>query len=220
MAVFGLVVTLLTGCANPRTEVEVHLDKTVETLLDAISMRDDGAILSLAANPPNFGEGGRLEDDVAGFLYDGDFVRTFSSDARSVVEIMALGPLQVHIVREEGGRATAIFAPARSGETAQVLFRHREPGHGSFHTRAVRGRSASSLVLQQALDARLFRLRVPSNRRPLGAAVQHLLCFNRRPLLGALRIAARTAPFASPTDCGSHRSIRDSIEPVARHRPR
>lgn len=121
VGVFALMVTLLSGCANPRTEVEVHLDKTVETLLDAIRTRDDAAILSLAANPPNFGERGRLEDDVAGFLYDGDFVRTYSSDARSVVEIMALGPLQVHIVREEGSRATAIFAPEGSGETAQVL---------------------------------------------------------------------------------------------------
>ena len=121
VAVCGLVVTLLTGCANPRTEADARLDKTIETLLGAIRTRDDGAILSLAANPPNFGEGGRLEDDVAGFLYDGDFVRTYVSGARSVVEIMALGPLQVHIVHEEGGRATAIFAPARSGETAQVL---------------------------------------------------------------------------------------------------
>ncbi len=121
MVLFGLAVTLLAGCANPRTEADVRLDKTVETLLVAIRTRDDSAILSLAANPPNFGKRGRLEDDVAGFLYDGDFVRTYNPDARSVVEIMALGPLQVHIVREEGGRATAISAPERSGETAQVL---------------------------------------------------------------------------------------------------
>ncbi len=67
VVVFGLVVILLFGCANPKTETDARLDKTIETLLDAISTRDDGAILSLAANPPNFGERDRLEDDVAGF---------------------------------------------------------------------------------------------------------------------------------------------------------
>ena len=121
MVLFGLAVTLLAACANPRTESDARLDKTVETLLDAIRTRDDSAILSLAANPPNFGERGRLEDDVAGFLYDGDFVRTYNPDARSVVEIMALGPLRVHIVREKGGRDRATFAPKRSGEKTQVL---------------------------------------------------------------------------------------------------
>jgi len=121
MVLFGLAVTLLAGCANPRTEADVRLDKTVETLLDAIRTRDDSAILSLAANPPNFGKRGRLEDDVAGFLYDGDFVRTYNPDARSVVEIMALGRLLIRIVREKGGPTAVISSPKLPDEKARVL---------------------------------------------------------------------------------------------------
>ena len=110
---------LLVGCANLETETDARLDKTVETLLEAIRARDDGVILSLAANPQDFGENGRLQDDVAGFLYDDDYVRGFNPEARSVVEIMALGPLRIHILREKGGSATVIFSPKLPGEKAR-----------------------------------------------------------------------------------------------------
>jgi len=112
-------VGLLVGCTNPETETDARLDKTVETLLEAIRARDDGVILSLAANPQDFGENGRLQDDVAGFLYDGDHVRGFNPEARSVVEIIALGPLRVHILREKGGSATVISSPKLPGEKAR-----------------------------------------------------------------------------------------------------
>ncbi len=117
----ALVVTLLSGCANPRTEADARLDNTIETLLDAIRTQDDGAILSLEANPPNFGERGRLEDDVAGFLYDGDFVRTYNPDARSVVEIIARGPLRIRIVRQQDGGTTVFFIPEQFKEQARVV---------------------------------------------------------------------------------------------------
>ena len=109
--VLGLAVSLTAGCATLEIETDARLDKTVETLLEAIRARDDGVILSLAANPQAFGENGRLQDDVAGFLYDGDHVRGYNPEARSVVEIMALGPLRVHILREKGGPIAVISSP-------------------------------------------------------------------------------------------------------------
>lgn len=121
VAVFALVLSVLAGCADPKTEADARLDKTIETLLDAIRTQDDGAILSLTAEPQTFGEHGRLIEVVAGFLYDGDVVRTYSPDARSVVEIMALGPLQVHIVREKGGPAAVISSPKLPSEKARVV---------------------------------------------------------------------------------------------------
>ncbi len=117
----GMSVGLLVGCANLGTETDTRLDKTVETLLEAIRARDDGVILSLAANPQAFGENDRLQGDVAGFLYDGDHVRGYNPEARSVVEIMALGPLRAHILREKGGPATVISSPKPPRENAQVV---------------------------------------------------------------------------------------------------
>ncbi len=119
--VLGWAVSLIAGCANLGTETDARLDKTVEMLLEAIRARDDGAVLALTANPQDFGENGRLQDDVAGFLYDGNYIRRFSPSARSVVEIMALGPLRVRIVREQEGRATAIFIPERFEQKTQVV---------------------------------------------------------------------------------------------------
>ena len=121
VVLFGLAVSLIAGCANPGTTADARLDKTIETLLEAIRARDDGAVLSLAANPQVFGENGRLRDDVAGLLYDGDYMRGHNLDARSVVEIMALGPLRVHIVRDEGGPAEIVSSPKLPGEKARVV---------------------------------------------------------------------------------------------------
>jgi hypothetical protein len=121
VALLGLAVSLIAGCVTLETETDARLDKTVETLLEAIRARDDSVILSLAANPQAFGENGRLQDDVAGFLYDGDHVRGFNPEARSVVEIIALGPLRVHIVREKGGPAAVISSPKPPRENAQVV---------------------------------------------------------------------------------------------------
>jgi hypothetical protein len=115
----GLAVSLIAGCANLENETDARLDKTIQTLLDAIRARDDGAILSLAASPQTFSEGGRFIEDVAGFLYDGDYIRGYNPDARSVVEIMALGSLRVHIVHQQDG-ATVLFIPERFEEQAQV----------------------------------------------------------------------------------------------------
>ena len=119
--VLGLAVSLIAGCASLETETDARLDKTVETLLEAIRARDDGVILSLAANPQAFGENGRLQGDVAGFLYDGDHVRGYNPEARSVVEIMALGPVRVHILREKGGPTAVISSPKPPRENAQVV---------------------------------------------------------------------------------------------------
>ena len=121
VALFGLAVSLIAGCANPETDTDAWLNESVETLLDAIRARDDGAILALAANPQVFGENGRLKDDVAGFLYDGDFIRGYNPDARSVVEIMALGPLGVHIVWDKGGPVSIVSSPKLAGENARVV---------------------------------------------------------------------------------------------------
>ncbi len=121
VALLGLAVSLIAGCANLETETDARLDKTVETLLEAIRARDDGVILSLAANPQDFGGNGRLQGDVAGFLYDGDHVRGYNPEARSVVEIMALGPLRVHILREKGGPTAAISSLNPLRENAQVV---------------------------------------------------------------------------------------------------
>ena len=121
MVVLSLAFILLAGCAKPGPETDVQLDNAIETMLEALRARDDGAVLSLAVNPQDIGENGRLDDDVARFLYDGDYLRGFSPDARSVVEIMALGPLRVHIVREQGGRATVLFIPERFEEKAEVV---------------------------------------------------------------------------------------------------
>jgi hypothetical protein len=90
-------------------------------LLEAIRARDDGAILSLAANPQDFGENGQLKDDVAGFLYDGDYMRGYNSDARSVVEIMALGTLRIHTNWDEGGPTAVISSRKLPGENARVV---------------------------------------------------------------------------------------------------
>ncbi len=121
MALFGLAFSSISGCANLETETVARLDKTVETLLEAIRAHDDGAILALAANPQDFGENGRLRDDVAGFLYDGDYMRGHNTDARSVVEIMVLGSLRIHIVRDEGGPAEIVSSPKLAGEKARVV---------------------------------------------------------------------------------------------------
>ncbi len=121
IVLFGLTVGLLTGCASPEIEMDIQLDKTIETLLDAIRTRDDDAILSLTAEPQSFSENGRLEDDVAGFLYDGAFVRGFNPDARSVVEVMAFGSLRVQVVRENGSRATALFIPEQFEEASRSV---------------------------------------------------------------------------------------------------
>ncbi len=121
MVLFGLAVGLLASCVSSEIEKDIQLEKAIETMLEALRARDDGAILALAAKPQDFGENGRLQDDVAGFLYDGDYIRGYGPDARSVVEILALGPLRVHIVRELGGRATVLFIPERFEEKAQVV---------------------------------------------------------------------------------------------------
>ncbi len=121
VALLGLAVSFVAGCANLDTETGAQLDKTVETLLEAVRARDDGAILALTANPQDFSENGRLKDDVAGFLYDGDYIRGYNPDARSVVEIMALGPLRIHILRDEGGPAAIVSSPMLSGEKARVV---------------------------------------------------------------------------------------------------
>ena len=65
--------------------------------------------------------GGRLKDDVAGFLYDGDYMRGYNSEARSVVEIMALGPLRVHIIRDGGGPTAVISSPESPDEKARSV---------------------------------------------------------------------------------------------------
>ena len=121
MAGFALAFTLLAGCSAPRTAADAQLDKTIQTLLNAIRAHDNVAILSLTAEPQTFGEHGRLMEDVAGFLYDGDSIRENSPDARSVVEIMALGPLQIHILREKVDRVTVISSPQQPGEKARVV---------------------------------------------------------------------------------------------------
>ena len=120
--VLGLAVSLTAGCATLEIETDARLDKTVETLLEAIRARDDGVILSLAANPQAFGENGRLQGDVAGFLYDGDHVRGYNPEARSVVEIMALGPVRAHILREKGGPATVISSPKPPVKMRKLLW--------------------------------------------------------------------------------------------------
>ena len=84
MILFGLAVGLLTSCSSSEIERDIQLEKAVETMLEALRARDDGAILALAANPQDFGENGRLQEDVAGFLYDGDYIRGYGPDARSV----------------------------------------------------------------------------------------------------------------------------------------
>jgi hypothetical protein len=119
--VLGLAVSLIAGCANLGTETDARLDKTVEMLLEAIRARDDGAVLALTANPQDFGENGRLQDDVAGFLYDGDYIRGHNTDVRSVVEIMALGSLRIHILRDEGGPTAVISSPKLAGEKSRVV---------------------------------------------------------------------------------------------------
>lgn len=121
VALLGLAISFIIGCATLETETDARLDKTVEMLLEAIRARDDGVILSLAANPQDFGENGRLQDNVAGFLYDGNHVRGYNSEARSVVEIMALGPLGVHIVREKGGPTAVISFPKLPSEKARSV---------------------------------------------------------------------------------------------------
>ena len=120
VALFGLAVSLIAGCANPETGSDAQLNKTIQLLLEAIRARDDGAILALAAKPQDFGENGRLHDEVAGFLYDGHYIRGSNPDARSVMGIMALGPLQVHILWERGNRATVLFVPEQFEEQLQV----------------------------------------------------------------------------------------------------
>lgn len=121
MVVLGLAFNLLAGCAKLDPEMGAQLDNTIETMMEALRARDDGAILSLAANPQDFGENGRLEHDVAGFLYDGDFIRGYNPDARSVVEIMALGRLLIRIVREKSGPTAVISSPKLPDEKARVL---------------------------------------------------------------------------------------------------
>ncbi len=121
VALFGLAVSLIAGCANPETGSDAQLNKTIQLLLEAIRARDDGAILALAAKPQDFGENGRLHDEVAGFLYDGDYIRGYNPDARSVVEIMALGPLRVHVVRDEGGPLAVVSSPKPAGEKWQIV---------------------------------------------------------------------------------------------------
>jgi hypothetical protein len=121
MALLGMVLSVLAGCAHRGTSVDAQLDKTIQILLDAIRARDDGAILSLATNPQSFGEGGRFIDAVAGFLYDGDNLRENHPEVRSVVEIMALGPLRVHIVRDDVGPTAIISSPKNRGEKARVV---------------------------------------------------------------------------------------------------
>jgi len=116
-----LAVSIIIGCATLETETDARLNRTVETLLEAVRARDDGAILALTANPQDFSENGRLKDDVAEFLYDGDHTRGHNPDARSVVEIMSLGPLRVHIVRDEDGPAAIVSSPMLSGEKARVV---------------------------------------------------------------------------------------------------
>ncbi len=120
-ALFGLAVSLIVGCADLKTDTDARLDRTIEMLLLAIRAHDDGAILALTANPQNFSEGGRLKIDVAGFLYDGGHIRGYSPDARSVVEIMALGSLRVHIMRDEGGPTAIVSSPKLPNEKARVV---------------------------------------------------------------------------------------------------
>jgi hypothetical protein len=120
-ALFGLAISSISGCANPEAGTDARLEKTVETLLEAVRARDDAAILALAANPQAFVENGRLRYDVAGFLYDGDYMRGHNSNARSVVEIMALGPLRTHILRDRGGPTAFISSPKLPGEKARVV---------------------------------------------------------------------------------------------------
>ncbi len=117
----GLAVSLIAGCVNSGTSTDVRLDKAIQILLDAIRARDDSAILSLATNPQSFGEGGRFIESVAGFLYDGDYLRENHPDVRSVVEIMALGPLRVHIVREIVDPTAVVSSPENLGEKARVV---------------------------------------------------------------------------------------------------
>jgi hypothetical protein len=116
-----LAVSLIAGCANLETVADAQLNKTIQLLLEAIRARDDGAILALAAKPQDFGENGRLHDDVARFLFDGKFIRGFNPDARSVLEIMALGPLRVHILRDEGGPTAVFSSPEKPGEKTRVV---------------------------------------------------------------------------------------------------
>lgn len=118
---FGLAVSSIAGCANLGAETDARLDKTVEMLLEAIRARDDGAILALTANPQDFGENGRFHDDVARFLYNGDHIRGYSPDVRSVVEIMALGSLRIHILRDGGGPTAVILPPKLAGEKSRVV---------------------------------------------------------------------------------------------------
>lgn len=121
IAVFALALTLLAGCAAPRTEANVALDKTIQELLNAIRARDDIAVMSLAANPQTHNKGGRFENDVAGFLYDGDYLRRNHPDVRSVVEIMALGPLLIHMEPQQDGGVIVLFLPEQFEEQLQVV---------------------------------------------------------------------------------------------------
>jgi hypothetical protein len=121
VVLFGLAFSSISGCANPETGTDSRLNETIETLLEAVRARDDAAILALAAKPQAFVENGRLRDDVAGFLYDGDYMRGRNSNARSVVEIMALGPLRIHILRDDGDSTEVMSSSEKSGEKARVV---------------------------------------------------------------------------------------------------
>jgi hypothetical protein len=119
--VFALALTLLAGCVAPRTEVNELLDQTIQTLLSAIRARDDNTIMSLAANPQTHNKDGRFEYDVAGFLYDGDYIRGYNAEARSVVEIMALGPMLIHMEPQENGGVIVLFLPEQLEDQLQVI---------------------------------------------------------------------------------------------------
>ena len=121
MPVFALALTLLAGCVAPRAEVNDSLDQTIQTLLSAIRARDDSTIMSLAAKPQTHNKDGRFEYDVAGFLYDGDYIRGYNADARSVVEIMALGPLLIHKEPQENGGVIVLFLPEQFEDQLQVI---------------------------------------------------------------------------------------------------
>jgi hypothetical protein len=119
--VFALALTLLASCVAPKAEVNDSLDQTIQTLLSAIRARDDSTIMSLAANPQTHNKDGRFEYDVAGFLYDGDYIRGYNADARSVVEIMALGPLLIHKEPQENGGVIVLFLPEQFEDQLQVI---------------------------------------------------------------------------------------------------
>ena len=88
------------------------LDNAVATLFNALEDRDKHRILSLMQWPDLYGTGEHLNQDIQGFLFDGESIRHFYPAARSVAEILALGNIRLRIAWQDESRVIVIFHPA------------------------------------------------------------------------------------------------------------